>query len=47
MAFAFKGLKGFAADAATALNRAVQVSTIEGMLTSSSWSMAPENTKQT
>lgn len=26
MDFAFKGLKGFAADAATALNRAVQVS---------------------
>lgn len=25
MDFAFKGLKGFAADAATALNRAVQV----------------------
>lgn len=26
MDFAFKGLKGFAAEAATALNRAVQVS---------------------
>lgn len=29
MDFAFKGLKGFAAEAATALNRAVQVSDLK------------------